>query len=81
MRSTIDQAGRVVIPRAMRQELGWHGGEEIDIEVIDGAVVVSPVTTKVTLVETDDGIVAVPETELPPLTDDIVRRTRDSVTR
>ena len=81
MRSTIDRAGRVVIPRAIRDELGWSGGEEIEIEVVDGAVMIAPVTTKMTLVETKDGIVAVPETELPPLTGAIVERIKNSVRR
>ena len=81
MRSTIDQAGRVVIPRPFREELGWDGGEEIEIEVIDGTVSISPVTMKMSLVETKEGVVAVPETELPPLTGDVVRKTQDSVRR
>ena len=82
MRSTIDQAGRVVIPRQIREELGWEGGEEIDIVLADGSVSISPVMTKMTLVETDDGVVAaVPETELPPLTADVVQRTQDSIRR
>ncbi len=71
----------MVIPAALREELGWLGGEEIEIEVTDGTVSISPVAVKMTLVETDDGVVAVPETELPPLTEDVVRRTRDSVLR
>jgi AbrB family looped-hinge helix DNA binding protein len=81
MRSTIDPAGRVVIPRSIRDELGWGGGEEIEIEVADGLVTISPVTTKMTLVQTDDGVVAVPETDLPPLTVDVVRKTQDSTRR
>ena len=81
MRSTIDQAGRVVIPRQIREELGWEGGEEIDIVLADGSVSISPVMTKMNLVETDDGVVAVPETELPPLTADVVQRTQDSIRR
>ena len=78
MRSTIDQAGRVVIPRSVRDELGWVGGEEIEIGVVDGSVTISPVTMKMALVETDDGIIAVPEEELPPLTVDVVRRTQNA---
>jgi AbrB family looped-hinge helix DNA binding protein len=81
MRSTIDQAGRVVIPRPVRDELGWVGGEEIEIELVDGAVWISPVTTKMTLVETDDGVIAVPDHELPPLTAETVRRTQEATRR
>lgn len=71
----------MVIPRPLRDQLGWRGGEEIEIEVVDGMVTITPVTTKMTLVETDDGVVAVPETELPPLTDEVVQRTRDAIHR
>ena len=71
----------MVIPAALREELGWSGGEEIEIEVVDGTVSISPVAVNMTLVETDDGVVAIPETELPPLTEDVVRRTRDSALR
>lgn len=81
MRSTIDSAGRVVVPQAMRDEIGWRGGEAIEIEVVDGGVLISPVTMKMTLVEGDEGVYAVAEEELPPLTTDIVDATRRSVRR
>jgi len=65
----------------MRDEMGWHGGEDVEIEVVDGSVVISPVETKITLIETDDGIVAVPEVELPALTAFDVAAARRSVNR
>lgn len=81
MISTIDAAGRVVIPRAIRSQLGWEGGEEIEILEGDGIVEIRPVPTKMTLVETGDGLVAIPERELPQLTGDIVAKTRDATRR
>jgi AbrB family looped-hinge helix DNA binding protein len=36
MRTTVDKAGRLVIPRALRNRIGLGAGGEVDIEV-DGA--------------------------------------------
>lgn len=38
MRTTIDRAGRVVIPKSVRERLGLRGGEEIEIEEADGRI-------------------------------------------
>ena len=36
MRTTIDAAGRLVVPKALREELGLTPGAELDITVVDG---------------------------------------------
>jgi AbrB family looped-hinge helix DNA binding protein len=41
MRDTIDKAGRLVIPRALRNRVGLAGGGELEIE-IDGAAIDGP---------------------------------------
>jgi AbrB family looped-hinge helix DNA binding protein len=33
MVTTIDKAGRIVVPKALRERLGFEGGTEIEIEV------------------------------------------------
>jgi AbrB family looped-hinge helix DNA binding protein len=38
MRTTIDAAGRVVIPKALRQEAGLGPGAEIEVELRDGRI-------------------------------------------
>lgn len=81
MIATIDAAGRVVIPKAFRDGLGLTGGEELEISVRDGTILIEPKPVPVTLVETPDGPVAVPDRTLPPLTDDIVRDTLERVRR
>ncbi|WKZ81814.1 MAG: AbrB/MazE/SpoVT family DNA-binding domain-containing protein [Acidimicrobiia bacterium] len=81
MIATIDAAGRVVIPKAFRDGLGLTGGEELEISVRDGTILIEPKPVPVTLVETPDGPVAVPDRTLPPLTDDIVRDTLEHVRR
>ncbi len=45
MRSTIDKAGRVVVPKAMRDELGLTGGTEIEIGLVDGKIEIAPVAS------------------------------------
>jgi AbrB family looped-hinge helix DNA binding protein len=81
MRTTIDAAGRVVVPKVIRDRLGLVGGEELEIVERDGGIEISPPATKVTLIETELGLAAVPERELPVLTDEIVRDTLERVRR
>jgi AbrB family looped-hinge helix DNA binding protein len=38
MRTTIDKAGRVVIPAAIRAKVGLKPGAEIDVVVEDGSI-------------------------------------------
>jgi AbrB family looped-hinge helix DNA binding protein len=71
----------VVVPKVIRDRLGLVGGEELEIVERDGGIEISPPVTKVTLIETELGLAAVPERELPVLTDEIVRDTLERVRR
>jgi AbrB family looped-hinge helix DNA binding protein len=55
MSVTIDSAGRVVIPQAVRRRLGLDAGTRLDIEEIDGSVVLRP-KSRVTVEVADDGL-------------------------
>jgi AbrB family looped-hinge helix DNA binding protein len=44
MRTTIDKAGRLVIPRALRDRIGLAGGGEVNLELDGAAVRIEPVT-------------------------------------
>ncbi|CAN5803461.1 hypothetical protein BH23GEM8_BH23GEM8_16900 [soil metagenome] len=57
--------------------LGLRGGETVEIRERDGTIEIEPVATPMELVDRGEGRVAVPERELPALTDDIVRATID----
>jgi AbrB family looped-hinge helix DNA binding protein len=81
MRTTIDRAGRVVVPKPMREELGWRGGEEVEIALVDGHVEITPIATPVRLVRRDGLLVAVADREMPPLTQELVRETLEKVRR
>ena len=43
MVTTIDSAGRIVIPKALREQVGLSPGTEIDIQVRDGHLEIEPV--------------------------------------
>ena len=73
MRTTIDRAGRVVVPKAVRDALGLEDGTPLEIEVRDGAVVLEPPATAVKLVRRGRGVVAEPAGKLPRLTTEQVR--------
>jgi AbrB family looped-hinge helix DNA binding protein len=41
MRTTIDAAGRIVVPKALREELGFSPGVELELEAVDGRLEVA----------------------------------------
>lgn len=43
MRTTIDKAGRLVIPRSLRARIGLLGGGEVELELDGAAVRIAPV--------------------------------------
>lgn len=73
MKTTIDAAGRVVVPKVLRDRLGLVGGRTVEIREREGRLELEPVPTPMKLVKRRGGRVAVPARKLPPLTDDIVR--------
>lgn len=81
MKSTIDAAGRIVVPKALRERLGLIGGRTIEIRERDGRLEIEPAPTPMRLVRRRGGRVAVPARKLPPLTDDIVRDTLEQIRR
>jgi len=74
MRTTIDKAGRLVIPKAMLDRLGLHPGE-VELTADGAALRVEPVSGD-SLVERD-GRMVIPSSG-SRLTDDLVRELRDA---
>ena len=81
MRITIDGAGRVVIPKPMRESLGLTGGRTIEIREREGVIEIEPAAATMRLEERNGHLVAVPDRKLPPLTDDLVRATLEKTRR
>jgi AbrB family looped-hinge helix DNA binding protein len=77
----VDAAGRVVIPKDLRERLGIRRGRALEIRERDGRIEIEPVPTSMTLVRRSSGTVAVPGERLPPLTDDLVRDTLERTRR
>ncbi|MHA6621533.1 AbrB/MazE/SpoVT family DNA-binding domain-containing protein [Pseudonocardia sp. DLS-67] len=51
MRTTIDGAGRVVIPKQLRQAASLEPGQELEITERDGRIEIEPLSAPVQLVE------------------------------
>jgi AbrB family looped-hinge helix DNA binding protein len=41
MRTTIDRAGRLVVPKALRDQLGFGAGMELEVDAVDGRLEVA----------------------------------------
>lgn len=82
MRTTIDKAGRVVVPKGMRDELGLAGGAEVEIALVDGRIEIEPIPTPVTLVQDESGYwIARPDRPMPALTQEMVRDVLEQIRR
>lgn len=81
MKATIDTAGRIVVPKALRQALGLKPGQPLEIRAGDGRIEIEIAPTPMQLRKRGKGVVAVPETELPALTADQVRDTLERIRR
>lgn len=73
MRTTIDAAGRLVVPKPIREELVLSAGQEVEVSIRDGRIEIEPVTTPLRLVEREGVLVAEADAPLPPLTAEEVR--------
>ena len=74
MKATIDSAGRLVIPKVLRDHLGLTQGA-VDVEADGADLRVRPYTTEV--LDSDDGWLVIPA-DGDALTDDDVRVLRDA---
>jgi AbrB family looped-hinge helix DNA binding protein len=58
MQTTIDGAGRVVVPKAVRDEVGLRAGQVIEVIARDGHIEIAPATVAMQLVQRDGVMVA-----------------------
>lgn len=82
MRTTIDAAGRIVVPKPLRETLGFTAGQPLEIVERDGRLEIVPAPTPMRLVDEGDGVTAVADVEsMPMLTAAMVRETLERVRR
>jgi AbrB family looped-hinge helix DNA binding protein len=79
MKTTMDAAGRLVVPKALRQALGLKPGQILEVRAGDGKLEVEIAPTPMTLKRRGKGVVAVADVELPSLSTDEVRATLERV--
>jgi AbrB family looped-hinge helix DNA binding protein len=81
MRTTIDSAGRIIVPKALRDALGIAGGQEVEVMARDGHLEIEVAPTAMRLQRNGSLVTAVPDRELPPLTAEMVRETLERTRR
>ena len=79
MKTTIDGAGRLVIPKAIRQKAGITPGMPLDIRVENGVITVEPEYLPVRLEKRGHLTVLVPLDEVPPITNDDVNHMLEEI--
>jgi len=80
MKTTIDAAGRVVIPKALRDAARLEAGTELEAKLVGDAIELRPRHLAVRLERRGEFLVAVPEEDLPAALDrDAVEDTRRRV--
>ena len=79
MRTTIDSAGRLVIPKPVRHEAGLKPGMAVEVEWRDGHIEIEPALPRVEFVEEGHLLVAVFPDATEQLPEDIVDRVREAI--
>lgn len=81
MKASIDAAGRIVVPKALRNELGLKAGQALEIRARDGRLEVEVAPTPMRLRKRGKGSVAVPDRPMPALSAEQVRDTLEQIRR
>lgn len=81
MQTTIDSAGRIVVPKAVRDAMGLTAGRVIDVVFTEGRIEIE-LAPAVVDVEVTDGLPRARAREvMPELTDEMVRDTVETTRR
>jgi AbrB family looped-hinge helix DNA binding protein len=78
MTATIDAAGRIVVPKALRDALGLKAGMRLQLTEHDGALLVQPAPVSKRLVRRGKGVAIEADEPLGPLSASDVRAVLES---
>jgi AbrB family looped-hinge helix DNA binding protein len=81
MITAIDSAGRIVVPKPLRDALGLAPGQTLEVTAADGRLEITVAPTRMALKRRGKGVVAVPSVPVPPLTPEQVRDTLERTRR
>ena len=81
MKTTIDRAGRIVVPKALREAAGIAERSEVTIRAVDGRIEIEPLPLDVRIVRRGALTVAVPRHPTGRLAAETVRETFRDVRR
>jgi AbrB family looped-hinge helix DNA binding protein len=81
MKSTIDSAGRLVIPKAIRRAAGLTPNMALDVRCHEGVIEIEPAPSPVVLERRGRFVIATPARPAGKLTSETVERTRRRVRR
>ena len=81
MRTTIDSAGRIVVPKSVRDAMGLSAGRVIDVIFTDGRIEIELAPAAVALDRTGRLPRLVAEDDQPPLTDGDIRDAQEATRR
>lgn len=81
MIATIDKAGRLVVPKPIRDAMGLTPGAKLDISYGDGRIEIeyAPVEARVRIAEDGFPIIETDEDHLQPVTDEMLRESIEGV--
>jgi len=79
MKTTMDRAGRLVIPKEIRREARLAPGAPLEVRWRDGRIEIEPAPAAVRLQRRGRLLVAVPRKKTPELTPETVEQTRSKL--
>lgn len=79
MKTTIDHAGRLVIPKHICRESGIKPGMPLEVRWENGAIAITPAPVPVTLERKGRLLLAVPSKDTPRLSSETAEQTRKSL--
>ena len=78
MLTTIDDAGRIVSPKSLRERAGLRAGVPLDVELVRGRIEIVPAVTP-TRIQDEEGVAVLVPANADPVSADAVRHAQEMV--